>query len=338
MKEIKLSSKTPQIAFITDLHGDNHKAIDIVNDIKKYKIELIILGGDILDNNVRHARRTLKIFTSLKIPIYFMPGSHENYDILKKIIKEFKKHLLLDTTIKRNRLVKIGKYKLIFIPGSDVLNSGTGVYKGGNVKLLDIGLKRSILRQEKKHFKEMKIAKSVKGIFFDDIITQVKKHIKGLKKYRIMFCHIPPQCFTGNGIDRAHFGLIDKNFIIKKTDMRKKLFKETIKNPIFFKNHIVLLNEAKILKEYKYPINLHKSNVGNENLNYVINSCGVKKFFCGHIHEAGRRAINFAEVKLRQNTPHNEILANSGEARQGKYTIITLLPNGLIEHKFRIAK
>jgi hypothetical protein len=109
------SNKIPQIfnkykiAFISDFHeSDNFEKI--INQTKKIKPELILLGGDIIDMRAQQSENSLKLLLGLKkiCPIYFIKGNHENFN--KNYYQNFLKDLEnLKIPVLSNETVSIKK-------------------------------------------------------------------------------------------------------------------------------------------------------------------------------------------------------------------------------------
>ena len=67
--------------FISDIHlGSNSEKhlLKIINEIEKYKIDFILIGGDLIDSSSLPIQ-CLEHFKNFKCPIYFVTGNHEYY-------------------------------------------------------------------------------------------------------------------------------------------------------------------------------------------------------------------------------------------------------------------
>lgn len=67
--------------FISDIHlGSNSERhlLKIIKEIKKYKIDFILIGGDLIDSSSAPIE-SLQHFKDFKCPIYFVTGNHEYY-------------------------------------------------------------------------------------------------------------------------------------------------------------------------------------------------------------------------------------------------------------------
>ena len=84
-KKINLTSNKIKnnisFVFISDIHlGSNSERhlLKIFNEINKYKIDFILIGGDLIDSSSLPIE-SLQYFKNFKCPIYFVTGNHEYY-------------------------------------------------------------------------------------------------------------------------------------------------------------------------------------------------------------------------------------------------------------------
>ena len=84
-KEINISSNKIKInrsfIFISDVHlGSNSKKYlqKIISEIKKYKFDFILIGGDLIDSS-SFKLDSLNEFKKINCRIYFVTGNHEYY-------------------------------------------------------------------------------------------------------------------------------------------------------------------------------------------------------------------------------------------------------------------
>ncbi len=152
----------------------------------------------------------------------------------------------------------------------------------------------------------------------------------------MIFSHIPFRCQTKRGIDLAKSGRVKNSFLIKAKHGRLKKFQEVDcpTGTIFFEGAIIPPQIAQLLKSYKYPVNTTSRNVGSIGIKKILNKFRITKFICGHIHEAGPRAINKEEKKVKKNTWSKECYINNGTGFEKHATIITLNTKGEIKYAF----
>ena len=81
---------------------------------------------------------------------------------------------------------------------------------------------------------------------------------------------------------------------------------------------IFVLDEAKELIAEGYPITMHKKNVGNEHITAVIEKVGISKYLCGHIHEAGGKALTKKGKLIQENAWSNELFYNCSSGKEGR--------------------
>lgn len=329
MINLKPSSEEPRIAVLSDTHGDIKAVKKVVDYLKKHPVDLLVLPGDIGFFTIRSYERIFRLCLKLKIPFIPFPGSHENSFTWKKAIKKVNNKLLIDGY--KNNFIKFADYNLIIFPGSEAVSSGTIPYNGGNIWMIDKKLNPSDKRKRSRRLRELKYAKKSEEVSIFEIEKELKKKkISGKKT--IMFSHDPLRCKTKKGIDNAHFGVVTKEFNLRKRDGRLKVFKDLKEDKgNFHLGGILALEAAKVFRKYKYPIKLMKKNVGSVALRKIANKYKITKSVSGHIHEAGKRAINKKENKVKQNTFSKEMFLNSGP---NILTILTLNKKGEVKHKF----
>ncbi|MCA9477967.1 MAG: metallophosphoesterase [Nanoarchaeota archaeon] len=300
---MKLSGS--RFAFISDLHGKN--PIHFLKKLKSHPVDLVVLGGDIPDCTQRNLESICKKFLTLNIPIIIYPGSHENSDTYKKALSNVKNRLLIDALKIKNRHIQFGEMDLIIIPGSDTVASGTKAFNGGNHWLFE---KRepSRLKKANQRIKEIKFAKKVNPVYVEDT-KKLMSTRRSKPSSRILLTHIPFSCKTTKGLDVAHFGVAKKDFRIEKKDLKEVHEEHQSVN----KGAVFTLKSATKLKKKGYPIILRKRNVGSEYISKFLKQYKITKFICGHIHEAGKRAISKSEKPIKQKVFYKESYINSGQ-------------------------
>ena len=114
--------------FISDIHLGSNSERHLLknnNEIKKYKIDFILIGGDLIDSSSASIE-SLKHFKNLKCPIYFVTGNHEYYiknstSIISNLNKYNIQHISNQSIIFKDlnligiddNLLKINKMKLL---------------------------------------------------------------------------------------------------------------------------------------------------------------------------------------------------------------------------------
>ncbi|QQG39003.1 MAG: metallophosphoesterase family protein [Candidatus Woesearchaeota archaeon] len=313
--------ETLRLGIIACIHGNIKALRRILKKFKKENIDALILAGDIPkdESQLNSIKNVIKTALSLKKPIYAIPGSHESFDAYTKALKIYKKNkLIYDCTLTKNRTVKIKSHKLIFLPGSDSSSKGAG-YR---------------LVKDKKQAKEfVKYAKSFKEHFFGKTKTFIIKELSNLIKPKdnpTVICHVPPKFNKKQAIDVATFGKPTKDFIILRK--HKNLDKTTGGELITKDNTVFPIETAKKYIKAGYPVEILSKNVGNEYLKKTLKQLKVKKFICGHIHEAGHKATNFKGNPIKQNAWSKELYYNCAAGTEGR-TGIYIIKGSLAKYK-----
>jgi len=142
-------------------------------------------------------------------------------------------------------------------------------------------------------------------------------------KKTILICHVPPRFYKKKSIDLAKFGRPKKSFLLKKKDLAPDI-RRHIKSPRVEKESIFPIEKARKLIKKGYPIQIIKKNVGNIYLKKVIKKLKIKKFICGHIHEAGQRANDLKGNLIKQNKWSKELFYNAAPSMRGYSGIFTI--------------
>ena len=80
-----------KLLLFTDLHGDLKLVKQVISKAKKYKPDYLVCTGDLIEwGGEKGFDRVLKGFEKLKIPMFFVPGNHEDWMGVKKSYKKYK--------------------------------------------------------------------------------------------------------------------------------------------------------------------------------------------------------------------------------------------------------
>lgn len=223
MKTIRTTAREPKIAVISDLHGEKQACKNIVEDLKKQTIDLIVLPGDIVGHNAGSLVWTIKQFLKLNRPVVTFGGSHENSIFYKTAMKKLKgEQNLVDALKLSNSYLHLGDFDLIMINGCTVVGAGPRKNTGGNMWRIERGAnKQATRRRVNKRIQEIGFAQKAHPIFMDDYIKLIEKNKGKPGKNKIVFVHDPPLCKTKKGIDVAAFGQATQAFEIKKKTEKK---------------------------------------------------------------------------------------------------------------------
>jgi Icc-related predicted phosphoesterase len=266
-----------KIGLIGDLHGSAKLTKKLMKVFKKEVIDILIISGD-LGDTFEEIEKVMRCF-KLKIPMYIIPGSHEPQE---------QYNLSLDlhrnvTDARHKTKVTHDGLDIVFLPGSDILTH-TGQFRVAKDRRVRHG------DDEEKTF----------------FVSDTKKLIKDPKK-TLFVTHCPLKCKTKDGIDVAHFGKVQESFLIAGDDGLQ----------MFPEGSIVTIDAAKELVANDCPVKIVKENVGNQAIRKLVNKLKINYFVCGHIHEAGPRAITRSEKKVRQGSWSDQIFYNPGAAMEG---------------------
>ena len=306
MEELKLG-------IITCLHGNLKAAKALAKFYSKSDVDAIIFNGDTnKDGDENSIYMVLKHFKKIKKPTYITPGSHETYSGYKNSFKKIKNNYIKDCTLSKNRKIKLKGYHLVFLPGSDVK-----VYDAG---FQLIGSKSHWLKRLKRLTK--KYGNPYEGIIDFFHIDEIKKYVTDPNK-TVLICHVPPRFFKKNSIDVAKFGRPKRSFNLKTKDVAKKL-RIRIKSTKIDKDSIFIIKKARKLIKKGYPIEVVTKNVGNIYLKRIIKKLKIKKFICGHIHEAGQKANDLKGNLIKQNIWSKELFHNAAPSKDGYSGIFTI--------------
>ncbi|MGM5480613.1 MAG: metallophosphoesterase family protein [Nanobdellota archaeon] len=338
MKTISISTKQPEIIFISDIHGNKESIRSIVDYLQTLSFDCIILGGDIPDFTKATFTFILKQFLKCDVPIILFPGSHENSERYDAVISLFKDTpLLIDAKQSSNQRIRFGLFELLIIPGSSVVSSGTKPYNGGNMYLLDEKNTPSIKRNVSLKLKKKKFAKRAEPFFMTDIRKMIARKTIIPRKRQIVFTHEPPLFSTKRAIDTAQFGIPTESFDISMKEFKKNKLDTLLSGNTertFSTNSRIPLKEAKILKEKGYPMKLYSRNVGNPAIKKLLQQYSLTKLLCGHIHEGGPKAIDSKEYAVKNSTWNKTVFINNGLGSEGNITHITLRKDGALKHRF----
>lgn len=338
MRTIETSRERPVIAVITDLHGSKDAARRMEEHLQEKAIDAIVLAGDTPDNTKENLRWMLQRFKKTEVPIIIFPGSHENSFTYKQVLQKFRQdNTIIDGMRTQNRRVRIEGFELLLIPGSSVVSSGSKPYNGGNMWLVDEKKNPRTKALMTRRIKRLQFAKKAEPFFMEDVRKLISARTKIPRTRQIAIAHEPLRCRTKRGIDTAHFGRSLDEFTISAKQLKKMKSKQTKISNIereFSKSSVLPFKDAKLLQDHGYPIECLRKNVGSKAIQQALKKHNITKFLCGHLHEAGPKAIDKRERKIREKTWNKVFYANSGPAYEGNLTLLTLRKDGAVKHEF----
>jgi Icc-related predicted phosphoesterase len=298
-----------KIGIIVCAHGNKNAVARLCREYEREKADIIALCGD-LGDDFSEISRVLSA-TKSKTPVIAFPGSHEPAEDFAKAMK---KHPRVINGLKKRRVTLKG-HDIIILPGSNV-NTARGSFR---------------LLEEKRDAQKYR----VRGyrVF---VVEELKKLVR-LPAKTIVLCHDPPKCAGTKAIDVAYSGVVEKTFVLKPKHIGifGKFMKKHLRNPLFRiheKGGIVPEPYASKLSKLGYPVSVKHRNVGLQKLRQKLKRLRVPFFACGHIHEAGQRAVNSAGRQLKQGSWSSSVWHNAAPAVKGKGGML-IIENGKAKFK-----
>ena len=287
-----------KIGIIVCAHGNKKTAARLRKKFEKEKVDAIVLAGD-LGDEYKDISAVLKAVAPVKMPIYVFPGNHESSKGYYRALKKYKKAI----EGSRKRRITIKGYDLVSLPSANVTRPGAGF-----------------------RVAEGRVPKAYKKRFRMFYIHKLKRFVRKPAK-TIIISHGPPRCGKKDSIDVAYSGEVAKPFVLKPKDI--KIFgKEFAAYPILALFHergeIMSAKHGKKLAQRGYPVSVKHRNVGSNELKKFLKRNKIKFFACGHIHEAGHRAINAQGKRLKQGQWSTSIWYNAAAAENGQGGILII--------------
>lgn len=290
-----------KIGMIVCAHGNAKAVARLCKAYGQENVDVIALCGD-LGDDFKEISAVMHAASSKKVKVIAFPGSHEPE---KDFAKALRKHKRVIDGIKTRRL-SVNGYDIVTLPGSSVNVSHA------SFRIADKKLPAGYLRQFR--------------VFF---INQLARFIKNAKK-TVVLCHDPPRGSSPKGIDVAYSGVVAKTFILKSKDVGifgKQWQKALRTNPLALinqKGQIITEPYASLLAKRGYPVSVKHRNVGNDALKAFLKKHKIAFFGCGHIHEAGHRAVNAAGKPLKKGDWSSSVWYNAAPAVEGNGGILII--------------
>ncbi len=331
MREIEQNHK--RLLFVSDTHNRFEDILAVKKHAETNSFDAIILGGDIPGRTARSLQKILSTLLKLNTPLIIYPGSHEHQDNYKKALKKFEKNKqLIDASKYTNMIIRYGDYTLVCIPGSNAVANSDKSYQGGSFYLSEKTPRKEDREQTAIRLAEAKISKKV-TFFSLKKIQSILTRTKNNPKKTIVCSHIPFLGTKKTDLDFAKFFIATEPFIINEKDMKELVKNDHLEESedIIHEGNIFEYNLGKAIKKKKYPLKLKQKNVGSASLKKFLEQEKITKFFCGHIHEAGKRARNKKGERVKRNTPVQSLYVNNS---QHVMTEITIEKGNKISYQF----
>jgi Icc-related predicted phosphoesterase len=294
-----------KIGIIVCAHGNKNAVARLCKAYARENADIIAFCGDLGDdfaeiNSVLSAAKA-------RVPVIAFPGSHEPAEDFAKAMK---KHPRVINGLKKRRVTLKG-HDIVILPGSNV-NTARGSFR---------------LLEEKRDAQKYR----VRGyrVF---VVEELKKLVR-LPAKTIVLCHDPPKCAGIKAIDVAYSGIVTRTFILKPRHFGvfdkqlQKLLRTNSIARLNQKGQIITEPYASKLAKLGYPVSVKHRNVGLTGLRRQLKRLRVPFFACGHIHEAGQRAVNSAGRQLKQGSWSSSVWHNAAPAVKGKGGML-IIENG----------
>ncbi len=138
----------------------------------------------------------------------------------------------------------------------------------------------------------------------------------------VVLCHDPPRCSTKAGIDVAYSGIVQRTFFIAT---KKEI-------TAYGRGEIVAQPLARHLARKGCPVKVAYRNVGIKELKQFLKHKRIPFFACGHIHEAGQRAITATGKRLVPGAWSQSVWYNAAPAIEGKGGILLIDGKGTFKN------
>ncbi len=106
---------------LSDIHGNSTNAAYFIEVFRQKNVHAILVPGDLVDhfrNNIpdeRELEEILSILDRANVPVYIIPGNHEQQSIYYGVLERKKYTHLVDMS--RQRSVDLGDIRIISLPG-----------------------------------------------------------------------------------------------------------------------------------------------------------------------------------------------------------------------------
>ena len=309
---------------LSDFHRTSPTTINrALESLKAAGAQYLILNGDVTGEQNAHKipppyylDYLLKAAADTNLETYVQFGSHEEFFSSEEVIRQKSRLYGNIIHISNQQAIKINDHNLLFLPGSDV-NSGGEYTLGtdlpsGVYLRTDKGLQHIESKEDYASCQQLIQNKQAQGMLHYENTNDLKVHATDPEK-TIRICHIPPLSSGKLAIDRAQFGVAKESFTLDKRPIeRGSIFPYPI---------------ARDLIGYGAPIEMKDENVGNKDLADIMQTLGITKAICGHIHEASQRAHDTQSNPIPQHTYTPSLLWNASCMDKSRIGLLTVQDN-----------
>jgi Icc-related predicted phosphoesterase len=290
-----------KLGIIVCAHGNARAVSRLCKEYSAQHVDAIALCGD-LGDNFFEINAVLRATAGAKAKIIAFPGSHEPETDFYRALRKNKR--VIDGTKKRR--IALQGYDVVLLPGSTVNTANAGF------RILD----------------GKRIPKEYAAEYRVFSIAQLGRFVRNAAK-TVVLCHDPPKCAGKNAIDVAYSGVVRKTFLLHPKHAKifgKKLaqHRNDLATLLHAAGSIVPQPFAGKLAKFGYPIFVKHRNVGNVALKQFLKSKRIPFFACGHIHEAGHRAVSAAGKSLKPGVWSPSVWYNAAPAVNGNGGILII--------------
>jgi len=336
-------TKEVKYGVISDIHEDPKIIVPALKVLKAFGAKKLLVNGDIgvasgdLESNQRYTGFILNEVARSGMEAFVQPGSHETVFGYWPVVDYFaQKHgNIIDVTKPKNQKIEQDGHTLVFLPGSDFSCGGeftignnmpTCYYlarsKEKNLVLPDgtlhkIGVDSSLIMCE--NVKE--VASSLSGMqridntatfetFRYSNMEDLRGYVKNPER-TVVVCHVPRK-FSGleTCVDVAEFGEVTEDFLLNNSNITK--------------GSVFPIQVAVNIAKAGGPVEIKKTNRGNEKLAKLYEELGVTKAVSGHFHESSHRANDRQSNHVEEGQYTKELFWNSGHLDKGYTGILTV--------------
>ncbi len=297
MSELKLG-------VVSCLHGNLAVAEKIVERFERDGVDAVALIGDIPSDRdqEKNFREILELFSELGVRVFVVPGSHEHYEDYYSALEDVEGDFLDCSEIQKH---DVKGRELVFLPGS-------------SVSATDAGFRLLPDREAEEEFRSQ--VEDRPDHYTGKIVSIFAEDVKELcSPDSVLITHDPPNFSGKDAVDLARYGEAEETFEIDEKEMDELDF---VDNRRIESGWPFPVEQGRKLKELGYPFEIKENNVGDEFLNDIMEETGIKKLVCGHIHEAGGKAVDREGKPVEEALWSEEMIYNCAAGKEGMAGIV----------------
>lgn len=286
-----------KLGLIVCAHGNAKAVRKLCKKYEREHADAIAILGD-LGDTTKEIDAVLRAARS-KLPTIVFPGNHEPAQDYYRAVRKHKRVI----ECSRKQRIAFKGYDFLLLPSANVTRPEAGfrVAEGKRIPTA--------------YFKRFRM-------YF---IHKLAKLVRNPAK-TIVLSHSPPRCSGANAIDVAYSGIVTRSFTLKRKDANifGKKYAQLLMLIPHGKGEIMPAEEGLRLAKRGYPVAVRHRNVGLKELTAVLRKKRIRFLACGHIHEAGQRAVSAAGKTVRQGKWNSSVWYNAAAAQYGKGGILII--------------